>query len=158
LTRVHALAGGRVPRVDPPTARRTCGAVHAAIVDGLVRACHDPSEGGLAVAIAEMAFAGGLGASIDLEHMPHSLDTSDTSEPLDAIRLFSESNTRFLCEVSPAAAADFEKRLATADIHFGRLGQVTSDKRLQITAGTKVLVSADINELKAAWQQTLDSG
>ena len=44
-------------------AKRTFAAVHAAIDAGLVRACHDLSEGGLAVALAEMAFAGGFGAS-----------------------------------------------------------------------------------------------
>ena len=40
-------------------------AVHAAINRGLLRSCHDLSEGGLAVALAEMAFAGGLGAHGD---------------------------------------------------------------------------------------------
>jgi phosphoribosylformylglycinamidine synthase len=158
FTRVHGLAGGRVPHVDPSTARRTFGAVHAAITSDLVRACHDLSEGGLAVAVAEMAFAGGLGATIDLATMPHAIDTSDTSEPLDAIRLFSESNTRFLCEVPSASASEFEKRLATADIHFGRLGQVTADKKLEIKVGANTLIEADINALKQAWQETLDNG
>ena len=63
---VHNLKGGHVPRVDPVVARDTFAAVHRAIDEGLVRACHDLSEGGLAVAIAEMAFAGGLGAAIEL--------------------------------------------------------------------------------------------
>ena len=45
---------------------QTFAALHRAIQRGLVRACHDLSEGGLAVAAAEMAFAGGLGARIDV--------------------------------------------------------------------------------------------
>ncbi len=62
---VNDLAGGQVPTVDAEQARETFAAVHRAIHGGLVRACHDLSEGGLAVAAAEMAFAGGLGAQID---------------------------------------------------------------------------------------------
>ncbi|HYW78431.1 MAG TPA: phosphoribosylformylglycinamidine synthase subunit PurL, partial [Thermoguttaceae bacterium] len=55
---VHGLSGGQVPRVDAETAKEMFAALHNAIDAGLVRACHDLSEGGLAVAIAEMAFAG----------------------------------------------------------------------------------------------------
>lgn len=46
--------------MDVPVAKRTFAGVHRAIREGLVRACHDLSEGGLATAVAEMAFAGGL--------------------------------------------------------------------------------------------------
>ncbi len=67
---VEGLAGGAVPKVDPQLAKKTFAAVHHAISNGLVRACHDLSEGGLAVAAAEMAFAGGLGARLSLENLP----------------------------------------------------------------------------------------
>ena len=60
------LDGGQVPQVDPARGQATFAALHRAIDAGLVRACHDLSEGGLAVAAAEMAFAGGFGAEIDL--------------------------------------------------------------------------------------------
>ncbi len=86
---------GNVPQLDPQVAKTTFAAVHRAIHAGLVRACHDLSEGGLAVALAEMAFAGGLGARVDVKALRCDGD-------LDAVsRLFSESNTRFLCEVRP---------------------------------------------------------
>ena len=62
--------GGQVPRVDPALGRRLFRAVHAAISGGLVRTCHDLSEGGLAVALAEMALAGGLGAMVSLRRGP----------------------------------------------------------------------------------------
>ena len=67
---VQSQSGGEVPQLDPQSARKTFAAVHRAIHAGLVRACHDLSEGGLAVAAAEMAFAGGLGAIIDIQDMP----------------------------------------------------------------------------------------
>ena len=59
---VNGLSGGQVPTVDAERAVKTFAAMHRGIQRGLVRACHDLSEGGLAVAAAEMAFAGGLGA------------------------------------------------------------------------------------------------
>ena len=49
--------------VDLELAPRLFRGVHEAMLRGLVRACHDLSEGGLAVAAAEMAFAGGIGAT-----------------------------------------------------------------------------------------------
>ena len=65
--------------------------LHAALRTGRIRACHDISEGGLAVALAEMAIGGGLG--IDVRLLPHSDPT---------VSLFAESTGRFVCEVDPA--------------------------------------------------------
>ena len=67
---VEGLSGGEVPKVDAKQARIAFTALHKALYSGLVRACHDLSEGGLAVAAAEMAFAGGLGAKISLDDVP----------------------------------------------------------------------------------------
>ena len=112
FTLVEGLAGGAVPRVDAALARKTFAALHSAIDAGLVRACHDLSEGGLAAAAAEMALAGGLGANIDLTLLPmvetRPLDTAPDVILLDTVLLFSESNSRFLCEVRPEVADRFE--------------------------------------------------
>jgi len=61
---VRGLSGGAVPRPDLERAPGLFAQLHAAIRQGLVRACHDLSEGGLAAALAEMAFAGGIGADV----------------------------------------------------------------------------------------------
>jgi phosphoribosylformylglycinamidine synthase len=151
FARVHGLVGGCEPRVDTPWAARTFAAVHAAIAAGLVRACHDLSEGGLAVAIAEMAFAGGLGATVDLAKVPHALSGGPR---LNAILLFSESNTRFLCEVPQRSAREFEKCLA--DVPHAPVGIVTGSPRLEITADERLLVDAELSALKTAWQAPLD--
>src|SRR5207253_3141203 len=84
---VTGQQGGNVPTVDLQQAPTIFAAVHSAITKGLIRSCHDLSEGGLAVAIAEMAFAGGVGADVT------SLNASELPE---VTRLFSESATRFL--------------------------------------------------------------
>src|SRR5262249_4375121 len=74
---VLGRAGGRVPRVDLAQAPRIVRAVHQAIRAGLIRSCHDLSEGGLAVALAEMALAGGLGARVALAGVPHDSEGVD---------------------------------------------------------------------------------
>jgi len=93
--KLHGDTAGVVPApVDDPLTRYR--ALHRAIFTGLVESCHDLSEGGLAVAAAEMAIAGRRGAR--LHTLPHADATT---------ALFSESNGRFLCEVTPDDLAVF---------------------------------------------------
>ncbi|MEX0978483.1 MAG: AIR synthase-related protein, partial [Pirellulales bacterium] len=125
--------------------------VHRAIRGGHVRACHDLSEGGLAVAAAEMAFAGGLGAAIDLASLPH---TAASDPHTAAVLLFSESNTRFLCEVAPDKAGEFEARLA--GVPHARIGTVTAEPALHVAFDAHPLMVVDVARLKAAWQATFD--
>jgi phosphoribosylformylglycinamidine synthase len=97
LWSLRGVRGDRAPVADPKRARGLFGAVHRAIGAGLVRACHDPSEGGLAVAAAEMVIgAGDLGLEIDLDAVP----TRGIRPSAEAL-LFGESPTRFLLEVAP---------------------------------------------------------
>ena len=143
---MNGMSVGQVPAVDSDVARQTFAAMHRAISAGIVRACHDLSEGGLAVAIAEMAFAGECGARIDLDAMSFAAG-NDTA----AARLFSESNTRFLCEVAADRAAEFEQVLS--GVSLARFGEVQADDRLTISSGGQTLINASIQELKAAWQR-----
>jgi phosphoribosylformylglycinamidine synthase len=151
---VHGCTGGQVPRVDPALAKRTFEALHRAIQGGLVRACHDLSEGGLAVALAEMAFAGGYGVKIDLDRVPCELDRTKQTQAA-AVLLFSESATRFICEVPPDSVAALEQVLA--DVPHADIGVVTSEGRVEIAAAAGPLrIAANIAHLKAAWQSPLD--
>jgi phosphoribosylformylglycinamidine synthase len=139
------LAGGRVPRPDLELAPRHLRALHAALRDGLVRAAHDLSEGGLAVAAAEMAFAGDLGLELELERVP--LAPLPAGCDARATALFSESCTRFLVEVAPQHAAAFEARFE--DLDLARVGRVRADARLVVSgAGIDLPLSA----LRAAHQ------
>ncbi len=144
----RGLEGGRVPRPDLALAPRTLRALHHAIRAGCVRACHDLSEGGLAVAAAEAAFAGERGLELDLAQVP--TGTLAKHHDVDAVKLFSESCTRFLVEVDAARAADFERALAGLDC--ARVGSVTSGKRLVIHSGAKTLVDQPLDALRAAHQ------
>lgn len=146
---IHGLAGGEVPKVDPAAAKQTFAAIHNAIKNGLVRACHDLSEGGLAVAIAEMCFAGGIGAEVELSAI--AAGTNLTTAQM----LFSESNTRFLCEVRPEHVEAFDEMLS--GVWRSCIGQTIVQPRLQIAEATggRVCIDADLATLKSAWKKPL---
>ena len=139
--------GTDVPAVDMAANRKVMEALQQAMAAGLVRACHDPSEGGLAVAAAEMAFAGGLGVRVDLQAVPAAADTPA------AAKLFAEDAGRFLVEVS---AENYDAFCRTvADCPFGEVGRVTDSGRIVLADGPRTLVDVDIEQAKAAWSQTL---
>ena len=150
---VRGLSGGQVPTVDPAVSRRTFEALHRAIDAGMVRACHDLSEGGLAVAAAEMAFAGGLGMAIDLDKFARGLPPSTSDGDLDTILLFSESNTRFLCEVDPQRENAFVSLMG--GVACARIGEVQSAGRLRMKSHGETLIDAEFTALKEAWQVPL---
>lgn len=146
---VTGQSSSRVPRVDLQLAPRIFAAVHTAITSGFVRACHDLSEGGLAVAIAEMAFAGEIGVDLmGLGNLPGADGLSDE------FRLFSESTTRLLIEVQPANTATFES--CFAGLPLVRLGITVTEPRLRIAGcNNEWLIWVKLKELKEAWQKPL---
>ena len=154
-----------MPKVDVEVARKTFAALHGAIDSGLVRACHDLSEGGLAVAAAEMAFAGNFGARIVLDAVPYQSDSRGTAAEVLEM-LFSESNTRFLVEVSPEKSQAFEA--AMAGVPHAMIGEVEDTGKLEILGreipipdggpgetGKPLVVEANLETLKEAWQKPL---
>jgi len=156
---VNELSGGKVPTVDPERSKQTFIHLHDAIRKGLVRSCHDMSEGGLAVAVAEMAFAGGLGAEITtnevgIEILPSDPDSNIELSYATAALLFSESNTRFVVEITPENVEQFKS--AMGDIDVQPLGAVISDQLLTIEVGDNTVIQSDLVTLKNAWLGTLD--
>jgi len=148
--RVHGHLGANVPRLDLTLAPRIAERIAAAVADGLVASCHDCSEGGLAVALAEMAFAGRLGVEASLRGLPASKDCVRN----DA-RLFSESNSRYVVEVTPRNFDAFAKRML--NLPFGQIGTVTATPSLVIQdAEGRNIVDAEIDLLKQAWQRTFN--
>ena len=142
--------GANVPKVDLQVAPKIAQKISAAIEQSLVVSCHDCSEGGLAVALAEMAFAGGLGIEADLRGLPKSKDCTRT----DA-QLFSESNSRYVVEVELENYDAFARLML--NVPFGQIGKVTEEKTLIIKAEDgKIVIDADVDSLKQAWQKTFD--
>lgn len=140
---LHGQLGVNVPQVDLRAARSLYEAVSHAIGAGLVASCHDCSDGGLAVALAETAFAGNLGMRLDLPDWGlHA-----------ASALFSESASRFVVTVSPAHRSAFEAALQGQ--RYWLLGECTGDALFLLTLGGEDLISVPIGALKAAWQEPL---
>ncbi|MHC4345554.1 MAG: AIR synthase-related protein, partial [Planctomycetota bacterium] len=148
--RIGGQLGANVPKVDLERAPKIAERVCRAIADGLVVSCHDCSEGGLAVALAEMAFAGRLGIEADLRGLPKSEDCVR----VDA-QLFSESNSRYVVEVEPGKFDAFVKLML--NLPFGQIGKVTEKEKLVVKAEDgRTVVESDLDNLKEAWQKPLD--
>jgi phosphoribosylformylglycinamidine synthase II len=107
-------SGGGMPEVDTAQAGTIFQAIHAAAKAGLIRACHDVSDGGLMIAVAEMAIAGGLGCRFALERVPAEIEASLglSGVARDLVLATSESPARFVCEVAETDAAAFEATMA----------------------------------------------
>lgn len=142
--------GNKVPKVNPHVAKELYQALHRAMEEGLVKACHDLSEGGLAVAAAEMAFAGELGMELFLAEVPGAQGIGR-----DDLALFSESPSRLLVEIRPENKERFERIISGCTCSL--VGETTSDKRLVINGlEAKEVISEEVERLKESWKRPLD--
>ena len=147
--RVKGVKDCKVPQTD-------CAANFAiykqyydkALTQGLVLSAHDLSEGGLAVAAAEMAFSGKGGITLNLDALPTTGGWKNNAVPC-----FGESTGRFLVEVDPDMADEFAA--AMAGTPCARIGSATTDGKLTITAGGATVLQAEIAELKNIWKNGL---
>ncbi len=142
--------GRCVPKVNLATAPQVHSIVAGLIHQGLVRCAHDLSEGGLAVALAEMLFAGRLGARVDLAAVPRAQNAD-----ADDVLLFSESPTRYLLEVS---AEHFDTVVRSLrGLCFGVLGRITEQPNLVIrSAHAGYLMDEPVENFRRAWRGPLD--
>lgn len=144
---IHDFIGNNAPVVDAAMGLKIFNKLNEASELGLVRACHDLSEGGLAVALAEMAFSGGFGVDADLRNAPCEIEK-------DGVVLFSESNTRFIAEVKSEGKKAFEGIMK--GIPIGLIGKVSGKKYFRIYGKSgKKIIDTRIGELKEAWQKPL---
>ena len=154
---VLGFLGNNVPMVNTRKAKRLMEKLSQATNKGLVRSAHDCSEGGIAVALAEMAFAGGLGMEVFLGEVPykivHSPQSIVNSKRNDFI-LFSESNSRFAVEVEKEKQKEFEKTMQGVTV--GLIGCVSAGKDFKVYGlDGRPCIEADISDLKEAWQEPL---
>jgi phosphoribosylformylglycinamidine synthase len=151
---VAGADGGVVPKVRTSEALAVFDAVHRSISSGLVRTCHDLSEGGLAVALAEMAFAGCRGVEASLSQVPYESESEDVR---DDVLLFAESPSRFVCEVREKDASAFETALR--GVPHARVGRVAANDRL-VVRGLRGATAIDepIEALREAFVAPLRGG
>ena len=141
------FTGKNVPKVDADSAIERYKKLHTAIKQGLISSCHDCSDGGLGVALAETAFSGGLGMEIDLRKVPvEGLERNDKI-------LFSETPGRFVVTIPPENKEKFENVIK---IDFSCIGRVTKNPEFIVKGiNGKIIINSNIEELKKAWKQTL---
>ena len=146
------LPGAQVPVVDADEAVRRYTAVHEAIKAGMITACHDLSDGGLAVALAEMAIGGRLGLNVDLGAVPG----IDALTPTEC--LYSESAGRLLVTVPADQARAFESLMSkySDSALCAELGDVTDAAVATIRHGSRNLCAESVEELAKAFKKTLD--
>jgi phosphoribosylformylglycinamidine synthase subunit PurL len=141
--RRRGLTGLEVPRPDPAGLHRLGGKLLRAIDAGCVVAAHDVSDGGLGVAVAEMAFGGGLGFLIDLERI---------GEANPGAALVPEGGSRLVVEVRSSLSAAFERRMRGTPL--ARLGSV-ADRRGLFSWGEKTVADLDLEALYPRWRSAL---
>ena len=135
--RAMKINGGVVPRSDAEAIKKGMEAMVKAIENGVIKAAHDVSNGGIAVAIAEMVIAG-KGARIDL---------SNIANLRSDFKLFSESNTRWIVEVEN----EEEFRHAFQELPLYKIGNVGGDGVVIYDNGKK-LIDLSKDDVREAWE------
>jgi phosphoribosylformylglycinamidine synthase len=136
------VGGGEAPE-PVPAAPDGYRSLHLAIRRGLVQSCHDVSEGGIAVAVAEMAIGGGIGVRIDLAALPAAGPISGTAAA------FSESSGRLLVEVRPGDTASLIETLG--DYPIAKVGETMSGDTIALI-GNGIEINTSIEAATAAWR------
>jgi phosphoribosylformylglycinamidine synthase II len=150
--KLKGFIGMEVPKVRITQAKRIMNSITEAIDTGYIKSCHDLSEGGLAIAAAEMALSSDHGMKLNLTNVP----VSQNMKRNDYI-LFSESNTRFLAEVPEKSREDFETLIGGTVC--SAIGQIEKDERLCVYGiNGKRIVNASLSELRDAWKSTFRKG
>ncbi len=142
------FTGNHVPQVNAAKAVKIYRASHRAMQSGIIASCHDCSDGGLAVAVAETAMAGMLGIEMNLARVPYKGKKRNDSV------LFSETASRFVVTIRPENKNKFENIMA-GNI-FSRIGTVTKNNVLEVKDITnRWIIREKVSALKSAWQKTL---
>ncbi len=140
--------GNCVPIVNAEKAKEIYKSMSEATNRGLVHSIHTPTKGGLGVALAKSAFAGGYGLNVSLSKIPYS------GVRRNDVVLFSESNSRFIVTVPKNMKEEFE--VVMRGNTCTEIGVVTDEKRLKITGLDGIyIINSDINRLKEVWKRPL---
>ena len=141
--------GGEVPQVDLLSAKERYSRFYNALHKGLVTACHDLSDGGLAVSLAEMSIGGNTGVDVELAAVP--VCPADMS--VEKI-LYSESQSRLLVSVPLESRQAFEEHFSNT--HFACIGEVVDEQSFTLRYQGEVYLREEVEKLRNAWKETMD--
>lgn len=139
---------GFVPQVDLLSARKRFRLIYEAIQQGLISACHDISDGGLGVSIAEMCIGGDLGAVVMVDAVPQ-------TQGMDFEKImYSETPSRFVVSVARDNRDEFEAIFK--EDFFACVGEVTDKKEVVFRYYGKDIIKDEVSSLRYWWKKTLD--
>jgi phosphoribosylformylglycinamidine (FGAM) synthase-like enzyme len=145
-------AGADVPRVRFDEERGMAAAVTDCVAAGLVEACHDISEGGLAVALAEMALLASRDSDLGLEVDLGAVGGAEVDAAQAARLLFCE-NGGYVLEISPAGEAGAAAVFARRNVRAFRLGTTARGGRMVIRGCGSAPLSFAVRDLREAWER-----
>ena len=147
--RLKGYVGNNVPKVYVNETKKAVNCIIKAIDEGYVVACHDVSEGGLGVALAEMALSSDFGLEIWLDRVNREgIDRND-------YLLFSESNGRFIIEVRRDCEDNFLKIAREEGCVISKVGVVTNSRRFlvhDIHDPENVIIDVHVEKLRKTWR------
>lgn len=146
----HKITGGTVPQVDLKVDKQNRTAVLNLIKTGLARCAHDCSEGGIAVALAEMAIAGSIGFKVQLDSLPNSCKQIDEL-------LFSETQSRYI--IATEDPETVYKVLSAKGVRFAEIGK-TIPTNIEFIKGKRDMIRLSLEQLQSNFyflEKTLQS-
>ncbi|HAT1756675.1 TPA: phosphoribosylformylglycinamidine synthase subunit PurL [Legionella pneumophila] len=136
---LHNQLGSNVPKPDLSLFNREIHAVSSAIQHGLVNAAHDVSEGGVAVALAEMSFKNSLGVAVQI------------NGELSADKLLFGETGGFILEIDKQHKAAFDKLVTQYQVPYMVIGHTTEQPVLQMNS----VINLPVEEARQAWENGL---
>jgi phosphoribosylformylglycinamidine synthase len=147
---MFGLKVGRPPALDLEAELQVQDLCRTAIRHGLLDVAHDCSEGGLAVALAEMCIAGGVGAAVNLDELVSRRGDART----DSL-LFGEVGSRIVIAAPQKEWASLGAIAARANLDLIWLGPAGGNQ-LQIVREEQVIIDLPINEISEGWESGLN--
>jgi phosphoribosylformylglycinamidine synthase len=152
-TIAQTVAGGP-PAIDLAAEKRLIDCLVAMASEGVASSCHDISDGGLAVALAESCFAVPSGAEQSAPRLGATIAVRAAGPAESA--LFGERGARAIASVSPRNIAALRTIAAQYGVTADPVGQVTGDGRLRIQYDGGAVVDAAVETLREIWAGSLE--
>jgi phosphoribosylformylglycinamidine synthase II len=145
---IHNIVEGEPPKFNGSEEKRSITLAYKSVRQGLTETVHDCSDGGLAVAIAEMCIQGDLGAEINIKEIPRDKMSADEL-------IFSESNSRFIMTVSRKNLDEFFSLASKTGAKVAEIGRVTDTGELVFSDNEDKVLTCGIEPMRKAWSESI---